>query len=366
MEKNQNKKNKIIKEEFNNYKDEFEHKDLNIKYKSELVNDSYAWRQFTNSFSVFISINNFLFLIYSTKNKSIICYDLNNEKKISEIKNAHKDYIFNLRHFLDKNNKRDIVLSLSDGNNLKLWNIQNWECICYLSFENKNGIIFSAYLLSDNNINYIIISHYFDDNNTNNMDLIKIFDFNGKLIKNLNNSNDSVLIIYNYYDIKLSTNYIISGNNNYAKSYDIKNNKLYNKYSDNNYKSCNDYYAEYNYYSDLILKNDENETKLIASCMDGNIRIWNFHSGILLQRINLISFRNQYCLCLWNSKYLLVGCCNNKMLLVDYQKGVLIQTFHEHKDSILKIVKINHAKYGECLITQGMGKDQIKIWNIQN
>ena len=48
MEKNQNKKNKIIKEEFNNYKDEFEHKDLNIKYKSELVNDSYAWRQFTN------------------------------------------------------------------------------------------------------------------------------------------------------------------------------------------------------------------------------------------------------------------------------------------------------------------------------
>ena len=80
--------------------------------------------------------------------------------------------------------------------------------------------------LSDNNINYIIISHYFDKN-TNNTDLIKIFDFNGKLIKNLNNSNDSVLIIYNYYDIKLSKDYIISGNNNYAKSYDIKNNRLY-------------------------------------------------------------------------------------------------------------------------------------------
>ena len=126
-----------------------------------------------------------------------------------------------------------------------------------------------------------------------------------------------------------------------------------NKYSDNDYKSIDDYYSKYNYYSDLFVKND-------------NIRIWSFHSGILLQRIILISFKNQYCLCLLNNKYLSVGCCNNNMLLVDYQKGVLIQTFHEHKDSILKIVKINHAKYGECLITQGMGNDQIKIWNIQN
>ena len=93
---------------------------LNIYLKSDLVKGSYAWRQLTNTFTIFKSINNLLFLIYATKIKSIICYDINKEKKISEIKNAHKDYCFSLRHYLDTINKRDIIISIFDINILKL------------------------------------------------------------------------------------------------------------------------------------------------------------------------------------------------------------------------------------------------------
>ena len=63
-----------------------------------IINDSYANLRIDNTFSVFNSNNNILYLIYATKNKSIICYNLNKFIKINEIKNAHSEYITNFRH----------------------------------------------------------------------------------------------------------------------------------------------------------------------------------------------------------------------------------------------------------------------------
>ena len=60
----------------------------------------------------------------STENKSIITLNLINNKKIIEIKNAHNNYITNLRHYLDKNNNRDLLLSVSNVDfNIKIWNV---------------------------------------------------------------------------------------------------------------------------------------------------------------------------------------------------------------------------------------------------
>ena len=337
-----------------NEKINFENNYIKTNLNSYLVKDSYAWRQFTNTFTIFNSIDNILLLIYSTKSKSIICFDVNSSKKISEIKNVHKEYVINLRHFLDTINKRDIIISLFDNNHLKLWNARNFECIFYLSNFNMGdgmgmSMSFSSYLLKENNNNYIITSSYGNEP-------IRIFDFNGNKVKEINNSKDSVLVLDNYYDINLSKNFIITGNRNSVKSYDFSNNKLYYKYFDN----CED-----KYHSDIIIKNEDNIIKLIASCKDGNIRIWNFHSGLLLMKINLMRFKNQYCLCLWDNEYLLVGCCNNIILLVDYKKGLLIGVINVHNDNIMKIVKIIHKNYGECLISQGFGYEQIKIWNFK-
>ena len=44
----------------------------------------------------------------------MICYDLNNQRKINETKNIHDAYITNFRHYLDEINKRDLVLSLQE------------------------------------------------------------------------------------------------------------------------------------------------------------------------------------------------------------------------------------------------------------
>ena len=129
LEKNIN----ILKEEIHNLNNEIKQlKDhnnniSNFQFFSQITQDSYSNATLDNSFAVFKSINDILCLIYANQDKSIICYDLKCLKKISEIKSHHKGNINNFRHYLDKKNKRDLVLSLSNkDNNLKIWNANNW------------------------------------------------------------------------------------------------------------------------------------------------------------------------------------------------------------------------------------------------
>ena len=102
----------------------------NLKLFGELTNNSYSSFDLDNTFAAFKTVNDFLFLVYSTKSNSLICYDLINFIIIIEIKHPHKINITNIRHFLDLQNNRDLIISISDrDNNLKLWNVNNWECI---------------------------------------------------------------------------------------------------------------------------------------------------------------------------------------------------------------------------------------------
>ena len=102
----QNEINKLKKYHFNDNPED-------IKFLSNMTEDSFAADNSDNSFTVFKAINNILYFIYSNENKSIICYDLENEKTIKEIKSNHDEYITNFRHYLDKINKRDLILSIS-------------------------------------------------------------------------------------------------------------------------------------------------------------------------------------------------------------------------------------------------------------
>ena len=60
-------------------------------------------------------------------------------------------------------------------NNIKLWNINNYECLIDIKNINKKGWMYSACFLKENNKNYIITSNY----NSSDCEFIKVFDFNG-------------------------------------------------------------------------------------------------------------------------------------------------------------------------------------------
>ena len=346
---NSNKKNEIEQSKNkNNFKSQ---NPKDIQFLKDLSIDSFVYHCFDNTFITFKSKYNILYLIYTNKYKSIISYDIINNRIINEIKKAHDNYILNFRHYFDKINKEDLIISISLDNNIKLWNIKNMENILNLKNINVSGWIFSACFLNNNNQNYIL---------TSNSDLdicesIKVFDFKGNKIKEINDSAEITYFIDSYYDHKLSNNYIITGNKGFAKSYDYNNNGLFHKYDDNKDKNYE--------FDSAIINNKEEIMQLIGSSRDGNIRIWNFYSGVLLNKIKIDNCR-LYGICLWNKDYLFVGCDDKNIKLIDLNKGIVIKDLIGHNKSVAAIKKIIHPQYGECLLSQNIDNSQIKLWII--
>ena len=308
-----------------------------IHLLGNLTKDSFSFFLLDNIFYVFNSINNIVYLIYSNKRQSIISFSLISNKKLTEIKNAHNKSISNFKYYFDKNNKREVLISISAlDNNVKLWNVNNWECLLSIENINNSGSLFSVSLLKENEQNYIITSNF---NSEGDSESIKLFDLDGNKIKEINDSNDDTYFIDVYYDIKIQKNYIITGNKNYVKSYDYKENKIYYIYNDNDNRSHNS----------LIIKDNEEIIKLIESSEDGNLRIWDFHSGNLLRKI-YVNKNRLYSICLWNNEYLFVGCGDNKIKLLELNTGKIIKDLKGHKIYAIALKKISHPLYGECLI----------------
>ena len=319
----------------------------NIQFLNDLTTNSYTEYPFDNSFIIFKSVNDILLIIFASQNKSIILHNLVNNKIINEIKNAHEYYVTNFRYHCDNINKRDLIISISgEDKNLKLWDITNFNCLLNIQKVYNNGYLYSACFLCENNNNYIITSKCFGD-----PELIKIFDFNGNKISELNNSNDNIIFIDIYYDNNLSTNFIITGNIGFVKSYNYNEDKVYHKYNDGG----NAFHRNINMYD------KDSKLLLLEICCDGNIRIWNFHSGELLNRIKV--YENPlFSICLWNDQYIFVGCDDGAILLIDLNTGSNVKTLIGHEDSVLTIRKLVHPIYGQCLISKGVGNEQIKLW----
>ena len=318
-----------------------------------LTDDSYANNVIDNTFVIFNSRENYIYLIYSTEDKNIQCMNINTKKIIKILLNPHNNnYISNLRYIFDKNNNRDLILSVSkEINHIKIWDINNWDCIVDLKNIYSCGFIRSACIMNADNSNYIIVS------NDDEFNLIKIFDFNCLKINELPKSEDICYFIDSYYDKKKSNYYILSGNRLCVKSFDFKENKLYKKYSEQNSKS--------GHYS-IIINTKDDITNLIESDTDGFIRIWNFHSASLLKKITACQDIRLNGICLWNENYLFSGCNDNTIILIDLNNDIVSKKLKSHEDKVCSIKKIFHPQYGECLVTQGYKKDQIRIWISKN
>ena len=112
------------------------------------------------------------------------------------------------------------------------------------------------------------------------------------------------------------------------------------------------------------MKKDKGTTKLIVTCSDGIIRIFNFHLGLLLNKI-IISDKRLYGINLWNDNYLLVGCKDKTIKIIEIKNGIIVKNLIGHNNRVLTIQKIIHPKYGECIISQNYHESEIKLWKIE-
>ena len=144
------------------------------------------------------------------------------------------------------------------------------------------------------------------------------------------------------YIIESYKNYFFTGNENFVKSYNLNDGKIYQKYFDND---------EFNSHLSIIIYDNNKNVKLIESSTGGVVRIWNFHSGKLIKRI-IVSYVPLYGICLWNLEFLFAGSYGGEVLLVNLRTGK-IDTILDTKtySKVNKVKKISHPKLGEYLIT---------------
>ena len=326
----------------------------NITFSSDVINNSFAGYSYEDSFIVFKSIDDITQLVYVTKEKTIISYDLEKKRNIASRFKAHKNFITNFKYIFDEENNKDVVISLSKkDNNIKIWNANSWEMISEIINVNKNNFLYSACFLQNDNDIFIITSNgkNLQSYQTNEIfENMKLYNLKGEFIKEINDTNDSTYFIDSYYDDNLAKIFIVTGNYNYVKSYDFDNNKLYHKYFENNN----------GIHPSVIINKIGEKIKLIESCEDGNIRIWGFHSGQLIRKINTEN-NNLYGICLWNENFIFVGCKDQSIKLIELKNGLLIKNLKGHNGRIISFKKMVLQNNQECLLSQGLD-GTIKLW----
>ena len=240
----------------------------------------------------------------------------------------------------------------NEENTIKLWNIRDMTCILDLPRINKIGFLYSACFIYFNYENFIVTSNYDEFGHS---EYLKVFNFDGQKVKEINKSNEPTFFVDSYFDdIFNCQNYIVTGNLNYVKSYNYNKNESYHKYFD---KCINGYH-----YS-IILYNHNSVVKLMESSEDGNIRIWHFHGGMLLNKIK-VSKGNINGISLYNERYAFVGSDDQNIKLIDLEEGSIIKKLHAHSREVLNVQVIFTQKYGNILISQAYEEEQIKIWSI--
>ena len=340
MNKNENEKNEIH--------------NINIKLDSnkntetEVLHEikfAYAKSGLENTFTSFLYYD-IPYLVFSTKDKSIISYNLKDLSVGIEIKGAHESSISKIRDYQKNNNIIYILSICSSKNNVKIWNFKNWECIFNLSQKHIIGSMFSSLYIMKDNKDYIITS------SSNDSQYIKLFGFNGEEIFAFNDSQGKVLTLEYFFDE--NKYYIIAGYANYVKSFDFENNKLYHKYAEPEFTD---------WHSSLKINTSDNIIKLIDSCWkDDYLRIWDFHKGILLSKFQ-IGANTIRTICQADENHYYIGCKDHSIKLVDIENKKVLKSFCIHKDWVVTIKKIKNSKFGECYASQGLtDKEFIKIW----
>ena len=72
--------------------------------------------------------------------------------------------------------------------------------------------------------------------------------------------------------------------------------------------------------------------------------MWNFHSGLLLNTIQIID-RHLYSICLWDNNYLFSGCSDKTIKLIKLNNGLIINTLDSHDNKVITVKRKINPKY---------------------
>ena len=290
----------------------------------------------------FISKNDEYTLGYvDSSYKSIIFYDINNNKEIKKLNNAHENSIYTIKHY--PYDKYDIILSSSRNNDIKVWNFNEGLNILTISkIYESCGYIYSSCLILDGNDFKIFCG--------GNSNYIKVFNSKGELNKNIGNN-------------KYSRSYLDSCNIEekiYLLAGGTKGIEVFN------YPGFTEYYTfaegnDSNYHVEAKIIKIKDTYYLIEAGGSNSVKIWDFVNKNLITKIisnNTSSLRGFIII---NNRYIFIGSDDNNIKEFDIEKKIMIKNISKHSSNCVGI-KIVKDKNGNSFIVSYGGDRNIYLW----
>ena len=242
------------------------------------------------------SKDNNIYIVYGIKSLDLECYDIIKEKKFIIIKKLHRASFESCRQFYDKNNNRNLILTSSFDEHVKIINFkkEKSEIIIDLNLEtNIITIINTACLIN----NKIVIPFSNVESG-----IIEFYNLNSTKIGKIEECG-FILGLSGYYWKKIKNYFILVANLKGIYAYREDNLSLYKKfipkYSDEN---------EYIGFDEAYIIEKNELLLLMCPCFYyGYLFCFDFVNGGLINKISLSLNSGISDICIWDKKYIFVA-----------------------------------------------------------
>ena len=316
-----------------------------LVYKEDICSSAHKNNSIDKVFCAFKAFSGESIVAWGTPQYNIEIYDLSKSKIVHTILRAHNQTIFSCRHYPDSKKRIDYLITSSYDRTVKVWDLKTYSYVVNILNAHSGYYIYSVSILCDSkeNANYVITSAP--------NEYMKVWDFNGKNLRSMGQNDESTYFIDTYYDSRQKKHYVINANSSDVKSYDFSTGHLYFRYKG----------TPQTWHMSALVNDTKDQQILIESDGNGYIRMWDFHTAALIKTISSSPTLNLRGVCLWNDDYLFSAGNDYQVKLFDLTAGKFVKSYKGHSSTVCSVAKIDHPKYGECLISHGL-EGKLKIW----
>ena len=293
----------------------------------------------------FISKNNEHTLGYiDSSYYSIVFYDINDNKEIKKLNNAHSNYIYTIKYY--PYDMYDMILSSSVNNDMKIWNFNEGTNILTISniFSNNYYNVFSSCIIFEEKDFKIFCVGY---------NYIKMYNSNGNFNKNLG-TNDTCRFYIDSSNINEKT-FIISGGNKGVQVFNYPELTEYNNFIENND-------TQYHNYAKIVKNN--NNYILIDVGSFNHIKIWDFINKNLISKINSDTNNSLQGFLVVNNRYLIIGSQDKNIKQFDIEKKYLIKNITKHTSTVTGIKSVKDKNGNDFIVSYGQDSN-IYLWSFK-
>jgi len=320
----------------------------NFKFYKTISLDIFNENFYNNRACVFNSSkDDNIYIVYGVTSLNLECYDFMKEKKYTIIKSIHTKSFESCRHFFDKTNSRDLIITSSFDGHVKVINFmkENSDIIIDLFFASDFELIINtAYF-----INHKIIVPFSNKENG----IIELYNMNSEPTGKIEDAG-FILGLNTFYWKKLKKYFIIIANMEGVFAYNESDLTLYKKFI----PSFERYIIEG--FCETIIIEKNNNIILISPCFYKNfLFFWDFQNGCMMNKMKLDSGISD--ICLWDNEHIFASYnefFSPKFILINIKYNKVEKKYKDnihHVHRVCGIKAIRHETKGNYIITSTMG-----------